>query len=128
LKIPQRGFSPAEFEKRTERAQAIMHRHGFDALLLTTPPNFPPAGVGDFIEYVKLLGHLRGLTRKEIVGLVKIFTQSAADFLDEWFESEQLKVTLATAGVIGANGGPRSPGRPPLVARRVATVIHRSIR
>jgi len=39
LKIPQRGFSPAEFEKRTERAQAIMHRHGFDALLLTTPPN-----------------------------------------------------------------------------------------
>ena len=30
--------------------------------------------------------------------------------LDEWFESEQVKVTLATDGVIGANGGPRSPG------------------
>jgi phytoene dehydrogenase-like protein len=41
---------------------------------------------------------------------VKIFTQSAADFLDQWFESEQLKVTLATDGVIGANGGPKSPG------------------
>ncbi len=41
---------------------------------------------------------------------MKIFTQSAADFLDEWFESEELKVTLATDGVIGANGGPRSPG------------------
>jgi hypothetical protein len=41
---------------------------------------------------------------------VKIFTQSAAEFLDEWFESEQVKVTLATDGVIGANGGPRSPG------------------
>jgi phytoene dehydrogenase-like protein len=81
-----------------------------ESLLLTTPPNFPPAGVGDFIDYVKLLGNLRGLKRQEIVGLVKIFTQSAADFLDEWFESEQLKVTLATDGVIGANGGPRSPG------------------
>ena len=45
-----------------------------------------------------------------MAGLVKIFTQSAADFLDEWFESEELKVTLATDGVIGANGGPRSPG------------------
>jgi phytoene dehydrogenase-like protein len=45
-----------------------------------------------------------------MVGLVKIFTQSAADFLDEWFESPELKVTLATDGVIGANGGPRSPG------------------
>jgi phytoene dehydrogenase-like protein len=31
-------------------------------------------------------------------------------FLDEWFESPELKVTLATDGVIGANGGPRSPG------------------
>jgi phytoene dehydrogenase-like protein len=41
---------------------------------------------------------------------VKIFTQSAADFLDTWFESEELKVTLATDGVIGANGGPRSQG------------------
>ena len=41
---------------------------------------------------------------------MKIFTQSAADFLDEWFESDEIKVTLATDGVIGANGGPRSPG------------------
>lgn len=41
---------------------------------------------------------------------MKIFTQSAADFLNEWFESEELKVTLATDGVIGANGGPRSQG------------------
>ena len=50
------------------------------------------------------------MSKAEIVGLVKIFTQSAAEFLDEWFESEQVKVTLATDGVIGANGGPRSPG------------------
>ena len=82
-----------------------------ESLLLTTPPNFPPAGVGDFIEYLKLRGPAaRPVAQAEIVGLVKIFTQSAADFLDEWFESEQLKVTLATDGVIGANGGPRSPG------------------
>ena len=66
--------------------------------------------MGDFIEYLKLAGRLRGLSKAEIVGLVKIFTQSAAEFLDEWFESEQIKVTLATDGVIGANGGPRSPG------------------
>lgn len=39
MKIPQRGFSAAEFEKRTARAQKIMDRHGFDALLLTAPPN-----------------------------------------------------------------------------------------
>jgi len=39
LQIPQRGFSAAEFEKRAARAQKIMDRHGFDALLLTAPPN-----------------------------------------------------------------------------------------
>src|SRR5258708_3810011 len=81
-----------------------------ESLLLTTPPDFPPRSIGDFIEYLKLLGRLRGLSRAEMVGLVKVFTQSASDFLDEWFESEEVKVTLATDGVIGANGGPRSPG------------------
>ena len=81
-----------------------------DGLLLTTPPQFPPRGILDFLDYLKIAGRLRGLSPKDLVALVKIFTQSAAEFLDEWFDSEQVKVTLATDGVIGANGGPRSPG------------------
>ena len=83
--------------------------HVVESLLLTTPPRFPPSAL-DFIDYLNLAGKVRGLASKDIVALVKIFTQSAAEFLDEWFESEQVKVTLATDGVIGANGGPRSPG------------------
>ena len=104
-------FSPRDaeayprYEAHLEKLAAVA-----ESLLLTTPPDFPPSGIGDFIEYLKLMGKLRGLSRMEIVGLVKVFTQSAADFLDEWFESEEIKVTLATDGVIGANGGPRSPG------------------
>lgn len=94
-----------KYEAHLERLAQVA-----ESVLLTTPPNFPPGGAGDFIDYLKLLGRLRGLSKQEIVGLVRIFTQSASDFLDEWFESEQLKVTLATDGVIGANGGPRSPG------------------
>ncbi|HVO97504.1 MAG TPA: NAD(P)/FAD-dependent oxidoreductase [Bryobacteraceae bacterium] len=94
-----------KYEAHLERLAIVA-----ESLLLVAPPDFPPRGAGDFVEYLKLLGKLRGLTREEIVGLVKIFTQSAADFLDQWFESEQVKVTLATDGVIGANGGPRSPG------------------
>ena len=93
------------YEDQLERISQVV-----EGLLLTTPPNFPPRGLTDFIEYLKLAGRLRGLSAKDTVALVKIFTQSAAEFLDEWFESEQVKVTLATDGVIGANGGPRSPG------------------
>jgi len=94
-----------KYEDRLEKLARVA-----EELLLTTPPHFPPRGMGDGMEYLKLAGKMRGLSRTEVVALVKIFTQSAADFLDEWFESEELKVTLATDGVIGANGGPRSPG------------------
>jgi phytoene dehydrogenase-like protein len=93
------------YEDQLERLSRVV-----EDLLLVTPPEFPPRGVFDFVEYLKLAGRLRGLARKDVIALVKIFTQSAAEFLDEWFESEEVKVTLATDGVIGANGGPRSPG------------------
>jgi phytoene dehydrogenase-like protein len=93
------------YEDQLERLARVV-----ESLLLTTPPHFPPRGPLDFAEYLKLAGRLRGLAAKDVVALVKIFTQSAAELLDEWFESEQVKVTLATDGVIGANGGPRSPG------------------
>ncbi len=80
-----------------------------EGLLLTTPPPFPPRAI-DLVDYLRLMGKMRGLSARDIVALVKVFTQSASEFLDEWFESEEVKVTLATDGVIGANGGPRSPG------------------
>jgi phytoene dehydrogenase-like protein len=93
------------FEQHLERLAVFV-----ESLLLTAPPDLPPRGAGDLVEYVKIAAKLAKLGRKEMTGLIKIFTQSAADFLDEWFESPELKVTLATDGVIGANGGPRSQG------------------
>jgi phytoene dehydrogenase-like protein len=93
------------YEDQLERISQVV-----ESLLLTTPPQFPPNGIGDFDRVPEAGRTLRGLSAKDTVALVKIFTQSAADLLDEWFESEQVKVTLATDGVIGANGGPRSPG------------------
>ena len=93
------------YEDQIERIARVV-----EPLLLTTPPDFPPKSIGGYLDYLKLAGKLRGLSRRDMVALVKIFTQSAAEFLDEWFENDQVKVTLATDGVIGANGGPRSPG------------------
>ena len=92
------------YEDQLERLSQVV-----EGLLLTTPPQFPPRAL-DLVDYLKLAGKMRGLGPRDIVALVKIFTQSAAEFLDEWFQSEEVKVTLATDGVIGANGGPRSPG------------------
>ena len=93
------------YEAYLERLARIIEN-----LLLVTPPTVPPRGPGDFLDYIKVAGRLRGITGRDVTALVKIFTQNAADFLDEWFESEEIKVTLATDAVIGANGGPRSAG------------------
>src|SRR3990172_3522165 len=41
---------------------------------------------------------------------LRLLTQSARDFLDAWFDSPELKAALATDGVIGARGGPSTPG------------------
>jgi phytoene dehydrogenase-like protein len=46
----------------------------------------------------------------EIGQLARMFTASAQDVLENWFESDELKLALATDGVIGTNGGPASPG------------------
>ena len=104
-------FSPRDaqqfpkYESHLERLSEVV-----EGLLLTTPPEFPPRSPIDLVDYLRLLGRHRGLKGHELVALVKIFTMSAADFLNDWFESEEVKVTLATDGVIGANGGPRSAG------------------
>src|ERR1700741_3828317 len=39
------------YEDQLERISQVV-----EALLLTTPPAFPPAGIGDFIDYLKLAG------------------------------------------------------------------------
>src|SRR5579863_3286066 len=93
------------YENQLERLSKVV-----ESLLLTTPPEFPPRSPGDFFDYLKLAAKFAGLGARDTIALVKIFTKSAADLLDEWFESDEVKVTLATDGVIGANGGPRSPG------------------
>jgi phytoene dehydrogenase-like protein len=106
-----RKFSAHDAEVYPAYEELIERLAGFvEGLLLTAPPQFPPRGVTDFLDYLKLAAKLRGMAARDLTALVKIFTQSAAEFLDEWFLSKQVKVTLATDGVIGANGGPRSPG------------------
>ncbi|MCS7315223.1 MAG: NAD(P)/FAD-dependent oxidoreductase [Bryobacterales bacterium] len=93
------------YEQHLERLARIV-----EAFLLEPPPQLPLRGVADVLDWLSFGGRVYGLARRDLAALVKIFTQSAADFLDEWFESDELKATLATDAVIGASGGPRSPG------------------
>jgi phytoene dehydrogenase-like protein len=81
-----------------------------ERLLLTTPPNIIRRTWSDYLA----LGRLGLATLRhhdpDLVRLIKIMTQSVRVYLDERFESEEIKATLATDGVIGTNGGPATPG------------------
>ncbi len=81
-----------------------------ESLLLDTPPNIVRRKLSDLLQMGKLGLNTLKLGDAGLVRLVKIMTQSAKDFLQERFESPQIKTTLATDGVIGTNGGPSTPG------------------
>ena len=81
-----------------------------EPLLFVTPPQAPPQSAGDFLDWLRLTAQFRKLDLGTLRGLVKILARSAHEFLAEWFESDPIRATLATDGVIGANGGPMSPG------------------
>jgi phytoene dehydrogenase-like protein len=78
--------------------------------LLTTPPDLPPRRAADLAGLLRLAARGLRLDRQAFASLARIMTQSVRDFLDAWFESDELKVTLATDGVIGTNGGPLTSG------------------
>lgn len=81
-----------------------------EGLLLETPPNIVRRKLSDLLQMGKLGLNTLKLGDAGLVRMVKIMTQSAKDFLQERFESEEIKTTLATDGVIGTNGGPSTPG------------------
>src|SRR5258706_13184029 len=43
---------------------------------------------------------------------LRFWTMSAADFLEEYFESDIIKAHMAGSSIIGTALGPRSPGSP----------------
>jgi phytoene dehydrogenase-like protein len=80
-----------------------------EPMLTQTPPDPFSNRLGDFWTLGKLGLQFRGLG-KNAVEAIEILTGAATPILDRWFESEQLKVTLATDAVIGAMASPSMPG------------------
>ena len=90
------------FDRYFERVAGLMK-----ALLFVVPPNMRLAELPAWAATVARFRTWRG---RDVHELVRLFTMSAADFLDEWFGDERVKGALATQAVVGAWGGPMSPG------------------
>ena len=80
-----------------------------EPLLEETPPNPWSGRLGDLWRLAKIGWQFRKLGA-DAVKAVEILTGAARPILDRWFESEQLKITLATDAVIGVQASPSMPG------------------
>jgi phytoene dehydrogenase-like protein len=79
-------------------------------LLAMAPPDPFSLHPRELLDLYRLRRHFRDIGEKKFNALFKLLTMSAADFLDEWFESGVLKATKSASGIIGTLLGPRSPG------------------
>jgi phytoene dehydrogenase-like protein len=104
------AFSPRDAERLPAYDSALETAAGvLRGLALVTPPN---AG-GGVTEIVRSAGLSRrlwklGLAEQRLIG--DLFTKSAGDFLDGWFESDVVKGALAFDGIVGAYASPYTPG------------------
>ena len=94
-----------EFEALLMRAADFLR-----PMLLREAPALGSKRPGDLASLLRDAGRAAGLGRRELHELVRIFTMSVGDLLDDYFELDGLKGSLASTGVVGVWAGPRTPG------------------
>ena len=79
-------------------------------ILSMIPPDPTTLRPSDLNRLYSLVRRLQELSSDERYTLIQLMTMSAADFLDQWFETDVLKATMSASGIIGTFLGIRSPG------------------
>src|SRR5580693_8244235 len=79
-------------------------------MLSMIPPDPTTLNPRDLKQLHFILQRFRSLSSDERYTLIQLMTMSAADFLDQWFETDPLKATMSASGIIGTFLGIRSPG------------------
>ncbi len=79
-------------------------------IMVMTPPRLDEGGLGDLIPLLRLSRTFRGLDGSQKRFLLKLFSLSAGEILDDEFESAPLKALLGFDAVVGHYASPYSPG------------------
>ncbi len=75
-----------------------------------TPPDPLTRDPRELMKFALIATRFRALSDEDRRHQLQLMTMSAADFLDQWFETDVLKATLSASGIIGTSLGVRSPG------------------
>jgi len=78
-------------------------------LILETPPNVG-GGLGAMLSAYRTTKHFKSLGLEGQQELADLMSMSAVDFLERWFESDQVKTLFAFDGVVGTLASPYQPG------------------
>ena len=79
-------------------------------LLDMVPPDIFSDDPEELLALAGIGSRFRKLDKRVLHNAVRLLTGSAADFLDDYFDSELLKGYLASSSIIGTKVGPRSQG------------------
>lgn len=78
-------------------------------LLLVSPPN-AGGGLRDVIQALRLGNRFRKLDMPALRDVLDLFTKSAGDLLDHWFETDAVKALFGFDSVVGSYASPYTPG------------------
>src|SRR5581483_5163746 len=79
-------------------------------ILGMTAPDPTSLALKGLRDLLSLARRFQKLPTEDKYNQVQLMTMSAADFLDQWFETDVLKATMSASGIIGTFLGVRSPG------------------
>ena len=80
-------------------------------LLMKTPPHIGSKKFRDIKDVFQLGWSLRKhVDEQTVADITRLFTMSATDLLDRWFETPQMKGFMSVNGIIGTWAGPDAPG------------------
>src|SRR5574342_745333 len=103
--------SPKDAEAYDEYARVMARAaKAIKPIINLIPPDPSSLSPRDLLGLLKVGQYAASLSEKELYTIAKLATQSSADLLEEWFETDALKGTKAASGIIGTFLGPRSPG------------------
>src|SRR6187397_1388739 len=107
--ISRHSRADAEVYDEYGRAMVEMGRFAKDILAMTPPDPFSMR-MSELRALGGLLDRFRALPEMDRHNQLQLLTMGAIDFLDQWFETDVLKATMAASGIIGTFLGVRSPG------------------
>src|SRR6516225_8711944 len=103
------GERYAAFNRELETAADVLRE-----LILQAPPNLTRGvsleSIRELMKAARFGNRIRRLSTQSMSAILDLFTKSAGDYLDAWFEGELVKALFGFDAIVGNYASPYTPG------------------